>query len=129
MKRKRRTAPRTRAGFAGLQTMATSLVALFALAFNALAIQTHVHPLSPPVAAAIEQGVEAHGGAHVVAAVDKPLCALCLALAASGRATPPAGAAIADEPGAAALDTLPAPVQHARLLSHAWLSRGPPIAL
>ncbi|MBN8607811.1 MAG: hypothetical protein J0L81_12920 [Caulobacterales bacterium] len=105
-----------------------ALLALVALAIQALAVQTHVHAYAPVAAAGLAQDAAPHD-AHLTATHEQSVCFVCQALAASGGAlitpnTAPLGAHAA--PIQTTRVALPAPP---RALTHSWRSRAPPVSL
>lgn len=105
-----------------------AMLALVALAIQALAVQTHVHAFAPVAAVGLAHEAAPHD-AHLTATHEQSVCFVCQALAASG------GALIT--PNAASLGAPTAPVQTARIelpappraLTHSWRSRAPPVSL
>jgi hypothetical protein len=111
----------------GLHRVAMWL-ALAMLAFQAFAVQTHVHPIGPLAP------LQVQSGGHVRVQSDpqhaQAPCALCEEMALFGHYMPPAPATL-----------LLAPILHfwfqparpaivaARVTSHRWRSRAPPITL
>ena len=105
-----------------------AMLALIALAIQALAVQTHVHAFAPVAAAGLAQEA-APNEARLTVTHEQSICFVCQALAASG------GALVT--PNAASFGTRAAPVQTARIelpappraLTHSWRSRAPPVSL
>ena len=105
-----------------------AMLALVALAIQALAVQTHVHAYAPVAAAGLVQDSAPHD-AHLTATHEQAVCFVCQALTASGGAliTPTAASLLAHAaPVQTARVTLPAPP---RALTHSWRSRAPPVSL
>lgn len=105
-----------------------ALLALVALAIQALAVQTHIHAYAPVAAAGLTLDAAAHDS-HVTAPHEQSLCFVCQASATGG------GALLALD--ATSISAHAAPVQTAsavlpiapRALTHSWQSRAPPVSL
>lgn len=109
-----------------------AFAALFAVAIQALVVQTHIHAVAAPAHAAYEQAQHAgepHDFASPLSAHAQTACVVCMTLATSGAATLADAGTIQGERSAtfetATLSLPDAP----RVLVHAWQSRAPPIAL
>jgi hypothetical protein len=110
--------------------IAVLLTALLAAFVQAFVVQTHIHTYAPLSGLAYEQAAQAADqDAHVTAAHDQRICAVCAVLAASGRATVPDALTLVAEH----VTTHEAAAPHIRAPPAApappWQSRAPPIAL
>lgn len=109
-----------------------AVAALFAVAIQALVVQTHIHAVAAPVHAAYEHAQHAgepHDVLNALSAHTQTACVICMTLATSGSATLADASSIYGERRASfeahSLSLPDAP----RALTHSWRSRAPPIAL
>jgi hypothetical protein len=114
-----------------LARAAFTLAAALAVFVQAFVVQTHIHafvPLAPSYqhAAGIDPGVHAQPSAR---GEERSACALCAALAASGRAVLASGPLVGVLASAAFAVASPEPPLAPYSLSHSWQSRAPPTHL
>lgn len=112
--------------------MLSILIALFALAWQSLFIETHVHPLVAPVSRVSaahplmrthSSGISSAGDARG----DPATCPICRELAQLGTLLSPSLPLFHAPALVVAMVALPIPARWARRdRSHAWLGRGPP---
>ncbi|MBX3510432.1 MAG: hypothetical protein KF700_04470 [Hyphomonadaceae bacterium] len=110
---------------------AFSFAALAAIALQAFAIQTHIHPAAPVASAesTLANGGDHSAPAHAEALHTPPGCILCAAAAASSGVTLAARTALLAPARILAATPTPLLAIPPPARTHLWRSRAPPIAL